>query len=94
MTFYVLLAFFTQPIKNMIELQPTIQTVFVAADRLNDILNIQQEKLEEDATPLPVIGRWDFRHVDFRYGSQELTLRDINLSIHQGEKFAIMYLMN
>lgn len=37
-TFYALLAYFTSPIKNLIELQPTIQTAIVAADRLSDIL--------------------------------------------------------
>lgn len=90
MTFYVLLAYFTQPIKNLVELQPTIQTAFVAADRLNDILDLQQEEQEESNIPLPTINKWDFQNVAFRYGNQELVLQDISLSVHRGEKVAIV----
>ena len=43
MTFYVLLGYFISPIKNLIELQPTIQTAKIASDRLNDILDLSKE---------------------------------------------------
>ncbi|MGM9619165.1 MAG: peptidase domain-containing ABC transporter [Oscillospiraceae bacterium] len=89
-TFYALLAYFTEPIKNLIELQPTIQTAFVAADRLNDILDLQKECVEDSGNTLPDISTWTFQHIDFRYGNRELTLRDINLSIKRGEKVAIV----
>ena len=39
-TFYALLAYFTEPIKNLIGLQPMMQTAIIAAERLNDILDI------------------------------------------------------
>lgn len=89
-TFDALLAYFTEPIKNLIELQPTIQTAFVAADRLNDILELKAEEMEVgDMLPLPV-NCWEFHNVDFRYGNRELTLQGIDLTIHRGEKIAIV----
>lgn len=90
MTFYALLAYFTEPIKNLIGLQPTIQTAFVAADRLNDILDLHSEEIEEGGETLPVIDTLAFQNVDFRYGNLELTLEDISFTISKGEKIAIV----
>ena len=94
MTFYVLLSYFTGPIKNLIELQPTIQTAFVAADRLNDILELETEQADSDVSPkrkIPAQARcWETRHVDFRYGNRELTLHDVSFQIDQGERIAIV----
>ena len=97
MTFYALLAYFTTPIKNLIELQPLIQTAVIAADRLNDILDAKSE--DEDIAPEEQMQKREqsvpleelfFSHVNFRYGNQELTLRDISFSIKRGEKIAIV----
>lgn len=90
MTFYVLINVFTDPIKNLIELQPTIQTALVAADRLNDILELEQEDCENHGETMPEIREWELRNVDFRYGNQNLTLEGIDLSLHRGEKIAIV----
>ncbi len=89
-TFYALLAYFTEPIKNLIELQPTLQTAFVAADRLNDILELKGEDMEAGAMPPDNISRWDFQNVDFRYGNRELTLRNVSFTLMRGEKIAIV----
>lgn len=88
-TFYALLSFFTEPIKNLIELQPTIQTALVAADRLSDVLDLQAENAGA-GKDLAGIRRIDVRHVDFRYGNRQLVLQDLNLSIQRGEKIAIV----
>ena len=74
----------------MIGLQPTIQTAFVAADRLNDILDLRSEEIEEGGETLPVIDTLAFQNVDFRYGNRELTLEDISFTISKGEKIAIV----
>lgn len=90
MTFYALLSYFTEPIKNLIELQPMMQTAIVAAERLNDILDIDAEQSES----LPDVSEeWndiEFKNVDFRYGNHELTLKNISFSIKKGEKIAIV----
>lgn len=89
-TFYALLAYFTEPIKNLIELQPTLQTAFVAADRLNDILELKSEDMKTGAVLPAEISRWDIQNVDFRYGNRELILRDVSLTLRRGEKIAIV----
>lgn len=89
-TFYALLAYFTEPIKNLIELQPTLQTAFVAADRLNDILALSSERGTQKGASLPRIASWTLQNVSFRYGNRELTLNDVSLQIKRGEKVAIV----
>jgi ATP-binding cassette subfamily B protein len=89
-TFYALLSYFTEPIKNLIELQPTIQTAIVAAERLNDILDLKRENLEESKEGLPIIRTWELKNLDFRYGNRELALEDVSFSVRRGERVAIV----
>lgn len=90
MTFYALLAYFTEPIKNLAELQPTIQTALVAAERLNDILELKMESENEECAELKKINEIEFQNVNFRYGNYELTLKNVSLSIRKGQKIAIV----
>jgi ATP-binding cassette subfamily B protein len=92
LTFYMLLSYFTNPIKNLIELQPTIQTAFVAADRLRDILDLSLEDYENysEENTLPDVSEWKIESLNFRYGNNELLLHDINMTIKRGEKIAIV----
>ncbi len=91
MTFYALLSYFTEPIKNLIGLQPAIQTALVAADRLNDILDLHEETVNsKEQYDMPNVTLWSFEHVDFRYGNKELILKNISLQIKQGERIAIV----
>ncbi len=89
-TFYALLAYFTEPIKNLIRLQPILQTAFVAADRLNDILELSGEETAGLPLPQSEIQCWEFQNVSFRYGNRELTLKNMNFTLHKGEKIAIV----
>lgn len=88
-TFYALLSYFIEPIKNLIGLQPMIQTAIVAAERLNDILDINAESLNNNSRTL-FCEKVEFRGVNFRYGNNELTLKNISLQINKGEKVAIV----
>lgn len=89
MTFYVLLGYFISPIKNLIELQPTIQTAKIASDRLNDILDLSKE-IKTGGKNLSEVKCWKAENVNFRYGNEELTLENINFCIQRGEKVAIV----
>ncbi len=89
-TFYALLTYFSEPIKNLIELQPTIQTAIVAADRLNDILDIPTEKFNETSVQKLMWNQISICNVDFRYGNRQLTLQDVSLEIGKGERIAIV----
>ena len=48
LTFNALLAYFIDPIKNLINLQPMMQTAIVASDRLGEILDLEIEKSENE----------------------------------------------
>ena len=89
-TFYALLSYFIEPVKNLISLQPTLQTASAAAERLSDILDASKESETAGGRHLPHIETWGAEHVDFRYGNDELTLRDVSLSVKSGERIAII----
>ena len=89
-SFYALLGYFISPVKNLIGLQPVIQTASVAAERLSDILDASIEDNLDNSTDIPTVSEWKLDHIDFRYGNNELTLKDISMSIRAGEKVAIV----
>ena len=51
-TFQSLLVYFLDPVKNLINLQPQMQTAVVAADRLGEILDLEAEKGESERRKL------------------------------------------
>ena len=91
-TFNALLGYFINPIKNLINLQPSIQTAVVAADRLGEILDIAPEyNDEQDQSDNKIrFSKVSISNLDFRYGTRDLVLRHINLEIHRGEKIAFV----
>ena len=89
-TFISLLSYFTEPIKNLIELQPNIQKAIVAIDRLNDILSLEKEELETKEIVLQDIWKVDYKNVYFRYGKREEILKGVDFSIQQGQQIAIV----
>lgn len=90
-TYYALLAYFSNPLKSLIELQPMLQSAAVAADRLNDVLDIEPE---EDGQPsageLTAVEEWRLKDIYFRYGSHEPVLNGVSLSVRKGEKIGIV----
>lgn len=89
-TFYALLAYFTQPIKNLVALQPMMQTAIIAAERLNDVLDINIEEACCETESNVSLGNISIFDLDFRYGNQELVLTDLSLKINKGERIAIV----
>ena len=93
LTFNALLAYFLTPIENIINLQPTVQTALVAAERLSEILDLELEKSEEEykkINPKSLKGNIEFKNVDFRYGTRNLILKNINMNITMGERIALV----
>lgn len=92
-TFSSLLVYFLDPIKNLINLQPQIQTAVVAADRLGEILDLEAEKTENEykkLKPISLNGNIEIKDLNFRYGTRKLVLEDINLKIIRGQKIALV----
>lgn len=93
LAFNALLAYFLDPIKNLIELQPMMQTAIVASDRLGEILDLELEKSENEdkkIAPVTLKGTIEYKNVDFRYGTREIVLKNINLKVENGEKIALV----
>lgn len=92
-TFNALLAYFLDPIKNLINLQPLMQTAIVAADRLSEILELSIENEENEESHLKEINLTQnikIHDLDFRYGTRQLVLEDINIDIAAGERIAFV----
>ena len=92
-TFNALLAYFLDPVKNLINLQPTMQTAIVAAERLAEILDLELEKVQDEKRKLaPTSLNLPIRieNLDFRYGTRRLVLENINMTINAGEKIALV----
>lgn len=88
-TFNMLLGYFLNPIQNMVELQGNIQSAVVAADRLNDILELSKES-ESGADIDGEIDSVIFDNVEFRYGNRELILNNISFALRKREKIALV----
>lgn len=92
-TFNSLLAYFLDPIKHLIDLQPQIQTAVVAADRLGEILELEAEKDESEykkMTPESLSGDIEIKNLNFRYGTRKLVLENIDITIKNGQKVAFV----
>jgi ATP-binding cassette subfamily B protein len=92
-TFNSLMAYFLDPVKNLINLQPQMQTAIVAADRLGEILDLEPERLfneEKKLEPESLKGSIILKNVTFRYGTRKPVLVNINIHIKQGERIALV----
>lgn len=91
-SFNALLGYFLGPLMNLLNLQPSLQQAFVAADRLGEILDLDEE--------IPAEGRWlkpdrfhgklELKGVDFRYGTRRLVLEGLDLAVSPGEWVAFV----
>jgi len=93
LTFNSLLAYFLDPIENLINLQPQLQTAKVAAERLGEILDLELEKSKNESrkiNPSSLKGNIELKNISFRYGTRQLILEDFTLNINSGEKIALV----
>ena len=87
-TYNMLLNYFTTPLINIINLQSKIQQAKVANNRLQEVYIVDKEekgKLKELS-----FKQLAFKGVSHRFSYQQETLSKIDLTIHKGEKIALM----
>ena len=90
-SFYVVMNYFLSPLQNLIELQPVIQTGIVAAERLNDILDIPTEaESAADGLQPDLKGDICFDDITFRYGYRKPVIQNLSVRIPAGTKVAIV----
>ncbi|HEL1177487.1 TPA: peptide cleavage/export ABC transporter, partial [Streptococcus equi subsp. zooepidemicus] len=91
-TYNSLLAYFTNPLENLINLQTKLQTAKVANNRLNEVYLVKSE-FEETKTVHDLShfkGHLTFKNVTYRYGYGKDVLTDIDLSIKPGSKVSFV----
>ena len=92
MTFNALLTYFTNPLQNIVNLQPKLQSAKVANNRLNEIYLVDSEFKQD--RPLKeksaLQGPITLDHVHYKYGYGEDVLKDINLTINSKDKLTIV----
>ena len=88
LSFYSLMNYFLDPVQNIVGLQSSIQTAIVAADRLNDIMDLEKETGGTDT--IDSINSISLKNVFFRYGNRNLILNNISLEINKGEHIAFV----
>lgn len=91
LSFYAIVGYFTAPVASLIGANKQIQNAMIAADRLFEIMDLEQEEHTDKITLTPdKIGDICFNHVAFRYGSRVDVFEDFSLTMKQGEITAIV----
>lgn len=91
MAFETLIGYIIVPIKGVMEMQPTIQRAIVAADRLNDILEVDSGEVSIiNDVEERIGGDILFDNIYFRYGNRPLVIKGITCKICKGEKVAFV----
>lgn len=83
---------FTTPVKKLVSFVEQFMQGSAGFQRFLELMRLEPEIQDApDAQDLgPVRGEVFFDHVSFRYGQTEEVLRDVDLEIHAGEKFAFV----
>lgn len=92
-SYNVLMLYFLTPFKNMIRLQPQLDTALMAAERLYEILDMETEKEmqnEELVKAVKLSGDIEYKGVSFEYTHGIPVLRNVNMLIRTGEKIGIV----
>jgi ATP-binding cassette subfamily B protein len=86
-SFNALAGYFTGPLFRLVTLQSGLQEAYIAAERVNEILEIDPEQTEGAALlkPEALKGKIDFSHVSFRYGMRPPVYKDLSFHIKAGQ---------
>ncbi len=91
---YTLLAYLTGPLARLLSMNRMVQDALIAADRLFEILDLDQEDADENglsASPVEVpAGDIRFEGVTFRYGNRNPALNGLDLVVREGWTTALV----
>jgi len=91
LSFYALIGYFTGPASTLISMNKTIQDAAIAADRLFEIMDLQQEENDRKiALTKENIGDIVFDKVGFRYGTRVTVFDELDLHMPAGKLTAIV----
>ena len=90
LSFYAILGYFSGPLSSLVTVNQTIQSAYIASDRLFEIMDLEQESENKILLDKEMLGDIAFKNIDFRYGSRVDVFKDFNLHIKKGEITAIV----
>lgn len=91
-TLNIYMGIYTQPVRNLAQINDTIQRSLAAAERIFEIID-EEPAIEDaqDAIEMPRInGQVEFDHVDFSYGGEDEVLTDICIKANPGQIVALV----
>ena len=91
LSFYAIVGYFTGPASNLIGMNKSIQNALIAADRLFEIMDLEQE-IEDSKIDLPkgMSGNIEFKSVNFSYGTRKDVFENFCFRIREGEITAVV----
>lgn len=92
-TFNSLLIYFLDPVKKLVGIQPQLQSAIVAAERIEELLELESEKTEYENKKRNLSslkGDIVFRNVKFRYGAQKPIFEKLDFTIKGGQKVGVV----
>ncbi|MEI6274742.1 MAG: peptidase domain-containing ABC transporter [Prolixibacteraceae bacterium] len=91
LSFYAIIGYFTGPASNLIGMNKSIQNALIAADRLFEIMDLDQET-EENKIEIPreKVGNIEFQSISFSYGTRTDVFDHFSFRIRKGEITAIV----
>lgn len=83
---------FTRPLITLANIYNTLQTAVAGAERVFEILDEEEEKMDEkEALPMDrVRGDVRFEKVSFAYVGKEMILQDMSFEVKAGQKIALV----
>ena len=89
-TFNALLGYFLSPVKNLINLQPMMQTAIVAAERLGEIFNMDAENTEvQKIVPKTLKGEIQLQNIFFATAQDSLSLTESTSTLSRARKLPL-----
>ena len=91
-SFNTLSGFFLGPLKRLLTMQLHLQEIMISAERLTDIIDMEEECPDEENLKEveKLEGDIQFKNVTFSYGTRGRAVEDVSLIIPAGKKVAFV----
>src|SRR6056297_1950627 len=91
LSFYAVIGYFTGPVSQLVGMNVVIQDAIIAADRLFEIMDLEQEEQGRKVElKQELVGDISFSDVHFRYGSRVDVFNGLDLTIPKGKVTAFV----
>ena len=91
LSFYAIIGYFTGPASSLIGMNKVYQNAMIAADRLFEIIDLDQEENQPKLELSPIsVGDIHFKEVSFSYGTRKNVFDQLSLMIPKGAFTAIV----